>query len=325
VVPERAIDVSVVVPTRDRSRMLEIALRSVMRQRDVQIEVIVVDDASSDDTPEVVAAFGEPRLRLLRNPVSTGPGEARNRGASEARGEWLAFLDDDDMWAPTKLSRQIGTATDGGSLWVYAGSVNVDDDLRIIHGRPPPDAEVVMATLRRSNAIPGGGSNVIVRRRAFEEIGGFDERFSPCEDWELWIRMMRLGPPAAVRDRLMAYRVHAGGRSRDVEAIVRAARRIELEHETTVDWGLFHRWLAQRSARGGDRGQALREFARAALAGQAREVGSDLVDLARAGLRRRLGRPPVERGGGGDVTWEDEAEGWLEELRRLQVEAGDQR
>jgi hypothetical protein len=123
----------------------------------------------------------------------------------------------------------------------------------------------------------------------------------------------------------VAYRVHAGGRSRDVAAIVRAARRIELEHETTVDWGLFHRWLAQRSARGGDRGQALREFARAALAGRAREVGSDLVDLTRASLRRRLGRPPEERGGGGDVTWEDEAEGWLEELRRLQVEASDQR
>jgi glycosyltransferase involved in cell wall biosynthesis len=112
-----------------------------------------------------------------------GPNAARNRGAEETRSEWLAFVDDDDLWAPTKLARQVGVATDGGSQWVYAGSVNVDDDLWIIHGRAPPDAEVVMATLRRSNAIRGGGSNVIVRR-ALEEIGGFDERFSRCEDWD---------------------------------------------------------------------------------------------------------------------------------------------
>ena len=319
---DAAIDVSVVVPTRDRSRILETTLRSVQRQRNVRIEVIVVDDASSDQTPEVLASVHDARFRMLRNPIPAGPGEARNRGASEARGEWLAFLDDDDLWAPTKLARQIETATDVGSEWVYAGSVNVDDRLRVIHGRPPPEPGIVMATLPRSNAIPGGGSNVVVRRRAFAEVGGFDERFSPCEDWELWIRLMRFGPPAAVRAPLMGYRVHPGGRSRDLSAVVRAARRIELEHRTDVDWGRLHRWFAESQLRSDRHLNALGQFARAAVRGQARGVASDLALIVRRRITRVLGRQLDAR----PVTgWAAEASVWLRELERSKTRASERR
>jgi len=324
-VPERAIDVSVVVPTRDRSRMLETALRSVLRQRDVQIEVIVVDDASSDDTPKVVAAFDEPRLRLLRNPAPTGPSEARNRGASEARGEWLAFLDDDDLWAPTKLARQVGVATEDGHAWVYAGAVNVDDRLQIIHGAPAPDPAAVVAALPRSNPIPAGASNVVIHRDAFEAVGGFNQDLRACEEWDLWLRLARAESPGRVPSPLVAYRMHVGNAILDVAAIVEGARAFERLHGATIDWGLFHRWLAQSSARGGDRRQALREFGRAALAGQAREVGWDLFDIARAGARRRLGWPRKERGRGSDEAWEDEARGWLEDLWRSRIDACDER
>lgn len=323
--PERAIDVSVVVPTRDRSRMLETALRSVLRQRDVHIEVIVVDDASSDDTPEVVAAFDEPRLGLLRNPVPAGPSGARNRGASEARGEWLAFLDDDDLWAPTKLARQVGVATEDGHAWVYAGAVNVDDRLLIIHGAPAPDPAAVVAALPRSNPIPAGASNVVIHRDAFEAVGGFNQDLRACEEWDLWLRLARTESPGRVPSPLVAYRMHVGNAILDVAAIVEGARAFERLHGATIDWGLFHRWLAQSSARGGDRRQALREFGRAALAGQAREVGWDLFDIARAGVRRRLGWSGKERGRGSDETWEDEARGWLEDLRRTRIDAHDER
>jgi glycosyltransferase involved in cell wall biosynthesis len=166
--------------------MLEIALRSALRQREVHIEVIVVDDASSDDSQEVVSAFDEPRLRLLRNPVPTGPGEARNEVRARRAGNGSRSSTTTIRGRPPGSRARSARRPTLGRSGVYAGSVNVDDDLRIIHGRPPPDAEVVMATLRRSNAIPGGGANVIVRRWAFAEVGGFDECFSPCEDWELW-------------------------------------------------------------------------------------------------------------------------------------------
>jgi glycosyltransferase involved in cell wall biosynthesis len=318
-------EVSAVVPTRNRSRLLPMTLRSVLRQADVRLEIVVVDDASIDDTRNVVAAFGDPRVRLIRNATPTGPSAARNRGAEEARGEWLAFVDDDDLWAPTKLARQVALATEGGYAWVYAGAVNVDDRLRIIHGAPAPDPAAVVAALPRSNPIPAGASNVVIRRDAFEAVGGFNEHLRACEEWDLWLRLARAESPGRVPSPLVAYRMHAGNAILDVAAIVEGARAFEGLHGTKIDWGLFHRWLAQSSARGGDRRRALHEFGRAALAGQAREVGWDLVDLARAGLRRRLGWPPKERGRASDEAWDDEARGWLEELRRLLVKATDQR
>jgi glycosyltransferase involved in cell wall biosynthesis len=318
-------EVSVVIPTRNRSRMLAAALRSVLRQRDVEIEVVVVDETSTDDTSYVVSACDDPRLRMVRNATPTGPNAARNRGARESHGEWLAFLDDDDLWAPTKLARQIAAATEGGSGWVYAGAVNVDDRLRIIHGAPPPDPVEAVAALPRYNPIPAGASNVVMRRTFFEAVGGFNEDLRVCEEWDLWIRLARVEAPGSVSSPLVAYRMHRGNAILDVAVIVDGAKAFERLHDTTIDWGRFHRWLAQLSMRGGDRGQALREYLRAAVAGQGREVGADLTELARAGLRRRLGRPDAGHGRRSDAAWVDQARGWIEDLRRLQVEAGGQR
>ncbi len=106
------IDVSVVIPTRNRSTLLAMALRSVFHQQDVELEVIVVDEASTDDTSTMLATIGDARVRVIRNDAPHGVSAARNSGAAEARGEWLAFLDDDDLWAPTKLARQIHAAED---------------------------------------------------------------------------------------------------------------------------------------------------------------------------------------------------------------------
>ena len=95
-------DVSVVVPTRNRSALLPVTLRSVLAQRDVDVEVIVVDGASTDDTPAVLAALADARLRVVWQDAPDGAASARNRGAAEARGEWLAFVDDDDLWSQLK-------------------------------------------------------------------------------------------------------------------------------------------------------------------------------------------------------------------------------
>ena len=318
-------DVSVVVPTRNRSALLPMTLRSVQRQTDVELEIIVVDDASNDDTADVVATFDDPRVRPIRNTTRTGPNAARNRGAREARGDWLAFVDDDDLWAPDKLARQVSVATEHGFAWVYAGAVNVDGHLRIIHGVPAPDPATVAAALSRSNPIPAGASNVVIRRSVFDAVGGFNEDLRACEEWDLWLRLVRIEAPGRVPSPLVAYRMHRGNAILDVATIVKGAKRFERLHGTTIDWGLFHHWLAQLSLRGGDRRQARREFLRAALAGRAREVGADVVTLTRAGLRRRLGRPPAEGRRTGDAAWQDQARPWIEDLRRLEIEATDPR
>ena len=110
-------EVTVVVPTRNRASMLEQALRSVAGQRDVDLEAVVVDDGSTDDTQAVIAAMGDRRLRLIRHQRPQGVSTARNRGVADARGHWVAFLDDDDLWAPiswpASSPRQRVTAGDG--------------------------------------------------------------------------------------------------------------------------------------------------------------------------------------------------------------------
>jgi glycosyltransferase involved in cell wall biosynthesis len=307
--------VSVVVPTHNRSGLLAVTLRSVLRQRDVDFEVIVVDDASTDQTASMLAGLGDPRLRTVRHETPHGVSAARNRGAAEARGEWVAFTDDDDVWAPDKLARQVHAAEVTGRDWAYAGSISITDGFRIVHGVPPLPPEQVVAVLRRYNAIPAGGSNVVVRRATLVQVGPFDIRLRNTEDWEMWIRLAKVGTPAWVRSPLVAYRVHSSNSSLDIAEIVRGVRLIEQLHDTTADWGRLHRWLAESFLRTGQRRAALGQFARAALDGQAANVARDLIAIARRRANRRssASRPSASS----DLTWIDEATSWLAELERM--------
>ncbi len=152
----KAVDVSVVIPTRNRSALLTRTLRSALRQERVAIEVIVVDEASIDETPAVLAAVGDPRLKVLRHETPRGLSSARNHGAEQACGEWLAFLDDDDLWAPSKLWRQVTVATETGREWA---SHRVGESARRPHRaqRSP--------SLRRRGGLHGGALSHLARRR----------------------------------------------------------------------------------------------------------------------------------------------------------------
>ena len=153
---------SVVVPSHNRARLLKRTLRSILAQQLVDLEVIVVDDGSIDDTAAVAAAAGR-RVIVRRNARPAGVSAARNQGIAAARGDWIAFCDDDDLWAPDKLARQLDAADRARLDWAYTGDVNVDDGLRVLSGGPPPDPTEVMALLPRYNPISSGGSNVVVR------------------------------------------------------------------------------------------------------------------------------------------------------------------
>ncbi len=305
-----SMDVSVVIPTRNRSRLLNVALRSALRQRGVDLEVIVVDEASTDDTPALLAAVGDARVRILRHEAPRGLSAARNHGAEEAHGEWIAFLDDDDLWAPEKLVRQLDAAQKAGCEWVYTGSVNFEG-ARILYSQPPVPPEEAVAMLPRYNAIPGGGSNVVWRRSAWLQVGPFDPRFQGGEDWDMSIRSARRGPPAWVCSPLMAKRVHSTNMFLDVTAVVKSIRLIESVHQTPADWGKLHRWLAGRSLQGGLYRAALGHFARAAAQGQWRAVASDLTDAFRRRVGRVLNRASSARPG--DDVWRAAAVAWLRE------------
>ena len=282
-------DVSVVVPTRNRSALLSRTLRSALRQERVDFEVIVVDEASNDDTPALLSALDDHRVRVLRHEIPRGLSAARNHGAEHARAEWLAFLDDDDLWAPDKLFRQVSAANQAGRDWAYTGSVNIENG-RIVRSVPAPSEEEVVATLPRFPILPGGGSNVIVRRETFTHVGPFSTRFvSGGEDWELWIRLAKHGWPAGVREPLMAKRIHSSNMFGDTDRIVRATRVIQTLHDTPIDWGRMYQWLAERYLREGRWLTALTMSTKAAAHGEVAGVAAVLLPFVSHRLRRTLG------------------------------------
>ena len=306
-------DVSVVIPTRDRRRLLRLALFSVLRQRDVDVEVIVVDDASTDDSAEMVSGLADRRVRLVRHDTPRGVSTTRNSGLAEARGDWVAFLDDDDLWAPEKLVLQMESATEAGRTWAYAGDVNVDDDLRVLSAFRPPTPEQVMEGLPRYNPVPSGASNVIVRADVLAEAGPFDPDLRRTEDWDLWIRLARSGPPACVSRPLVGYRFHAANIAADTRAIVEEPDRLASRYGIPVDRAAMHRRAAWIRLRGGDRVGALRHYARAVGKGDVKSVARAAVALVHpaAGSDRVFG---MLRGSRTDERWRTDAQAWLDEL-----------
>ena len=298
--------VSVIVPSHNRARLLERSLRSILAQDLADIEVVVVDDGSSDDSASLAAA-ADPRVRVLRNPQPTGVSAARNRGISAARGEWIAFCDDDDLWSPEKLSRQLAAAQSARAHWAYTGDVNVDDDLRILSGGPPPDPDRVMALMSRWNPLSSGGSNVIVRAAVLAGTGGFDSTLRRTEDWDLWIRIARTGRPAWVCAPLVAYRFHPGNVAGNPDEMVDEARVLAVRHDIPVDMAAMHRRAAWSSMRGGRRLQAARHYTHAIAAGDVRSLARAAFALVHPAvgsdrLFDRLGR---------DGEWVARAERWL--------------
>jgi glycosyltransferase involved in cell wall biosynthesis len=304
--------VSVIIPTRNRSALLALTLRSVLGQRDVDLEAIVVDEASTDETEARLAAVRDLRVRVIRHDAPLGLSAARNHGADEARGEWLAFIDDDDLWAPDKILRQLQAATVMDREWVYTGAVNIVGD-RIVNGQLPLLPNQTVALLPRYNAIPGGGSNVIIKRSMWSKTGPFDTRFpAGGEDWEMSIRLAKRSLPARVCSPLVAKRLHSDNMSLNIRRMTHAAQLIEVLHHTEVDWGRMYRWFAYSCLRDRQVAAACGYFAKAACYGQARGVMTD----AGAIVARKVAR--CRKSPHGDYRapnpWIERAAAWLQEF-----------
>jgi glycosyltransferase involved in cell wall biosynthesis len=304
--------VSVVVPTRGRSGLLALTLHGVLRQRDVDFEVIVVDDGSTDDTAAMVMHLGDGRVRLLRQARSGGVSAARNRGIAAARGAWVAFCDDDDLWAPDKLVLQLEAVDHAGRCWVYAGDVEVDDRLRVIAGAPPAPPERVVQLLARHNAVPAGASNVVVRADALARCGPFDEQLPNGEDWDMWIRLARLGPPAWVPRPLVALRQHAGNASWNMAGMLQGLRIIEGRYGLTVDRAAHYRWAAWVALRAGRRAEALRYYAQAVLGGDLKSLGRAMMAVVHPTVANVRADRLARRVGG--QPWAAAAQAWLDQL-----------
>jgi glycosyltransferase involved in cell wall biosynthesis len=298
--------VSVIVPTRNRASLLSRTLHTICAQHAVDLEILVVDDGSTDGTPAIAAAV-DTRVRVIPNEGPPSVSAARNRGIIEARGEWIAFCDDDDLWAPEKLAAQLSAARAARAGWVYSGDVNVDDSLRVLSGAPPPAPHEVVEALRRRNPLSSGGSNVLVRADVLAAAGGFDTSLRRTEDWDLWLRLASLGAPAWVCRPHVAYRFHSMNIAADVNSMVTEPMRLAKRYGIAVDVAAMHRRAAWTALRAGDRRNAMRHYTRAVARGDVRSIARAAFALvqpfgannAMFGLLRR------------DPPWVADAQQWL--------------
>jgi len=262
--------VSVVIPTHNRWDRLPTTVAGVLAQQGVEVEVIVVDDASDSPAPEGLHPLDDPRVRLVREETNAGQAHARNRGLGEARGEWTAFLDDDDYWAPDKLRLQLQAARERDAVYVYAAALIVDADLRPIQVIEPPDPDTLARRLLGGNIIPAGASNVVARTELVRELGGFDEELSQLSDWDLWIRIANTGRGASCPEVLMAYVHHPGGAAlndrrdplAELDRLWQRHRPLGAAHGGQIDRVGFTRWAAGRMRHGGQPVMARRLYAR---------------------------------------------------------------
>lgn len=293
---------SVVLPTHNRPALLMQALGSVLAQEGVEVEVIVVDDASSDETPAVLSRVNDERLTVLRHETPKGPAAARNAGIDRAEGDWVAFLDDDDFFAPDKLRIQVEGAERQGSSFSYCGRIEIDESGAVIQQRLMSQNPSLAVELLEDNLI-GGPSAVIARSDLLAEVGDFDERLPPLEDWDLWIRAAAAGPAAIRREPLYAYRRHpdnlwitAATRIPDAFEVMRQKHASAASH-AGVEFGSawIARWTAARDIAEGRRLRAARRLLRsAATERNMRDAARALLALG-GGRSQKLGMSAMAR------------------------------
>ncbi len=285
-------EVTVVIPTKDRPQLLALALRSVLEQQDVRLRVVVVDDGSSVPVPAGLRA--DPRVRVLRQPLAVGVCAARNLGLAAVESPWVAFLDDDDLWAPRKLRRQLDVAAATGHRWVCSAAVTFRAG-QLLDIAELPESDDVSRAVLRGNVIPGSASSVLAEADLVRAVGGFDPSLPSMEDWDLWVRLAQASPIGRVAATDVAQRVHASSRGHDLGHQPQALWLMQAKHLASdpplvvdPEPSFFEYW-ARMEYGAGDWAGGLRRTAWLVLRrGRLRAVRTPLVAALPVRVQRRL-------------------------------------
>jgi glycosyltransferase involved in cell wall biosynthesis len=213
------VTVSVVVPVYNGMPYVVEALQSVLQQTHTDVEVVLLDNASTDGTAQALADVDDDRVRVVRNSVTLPAAENWNKALDEAQGEWVKLLCADDVLAPTCIEEQLAAAR------AFPSAVLIASQRRIItaagtvakqrHGLGQLDgvvdgAAAVRACVRAGTNLLGEPAAVLLKRDVLTRTGGFDPRFAYMIDLELWCRVLAFGPAVALRAPLADFRVHGG-------------------------------------------------------------------------------------------------------------------
>jgi glycosyltransferase involved in cell wall biosynthesis len=216
--------VSVVIPTYNSARYLADAISSALAQTMCDLEIIVVDDGSTDDTPSLMSQYSEP-VRYMRQ-ENRGVALARNRGMKESVGQYIAFLDADDTWLPNKLELQLAALKDKPECKAcYSAFLVVDSSLSPLGVRRSKRVGSALEDLLLRGNVIGSLTTVLCERKLFEEVGGFDPELSQCADWDMWIRLARLTEFLYIDEPLATYRQHEANMSRNAPLLERDSLR----------------------------------------------------------------------------------------------------
>lgn len=185
---EATADVTVVIPTWNRARLVAEAIDSVLAQSLAPREILVVDDGSTDDTVVALERYGN-AIRVLRLKENRGVSAARNRGIEASLGRYVAFLDLDDLWLPRKLEAQMAYVREHPDIRIHqTDEIWIRNGVRVNSGKRHQKTEgwIFEKSLELCLISP---SAVMIEKRLFEEVGLFDERYPACEDYDLWLRI----------------------------------------------------------------------------------------------------------------------------------------
>lgn len=241
--------VSAVIPAYNGERFLRQAIDSALAQTYPNFEVIVIDDGSTDSTPEILSQYGR-NIRVLRQ-ENAGQAAARNLGISRSAGQWIAFLDQDDLWDPCKIETQLSMAQDADAL-ICSDARVIDGAGAVLRARMAPEKAPPSPTLRDligSNTVIA--VTVLVRRDVVEAVGGFDSlNRLGTEDFQLWLRLAARGCKFRFLKQVLAsYRWHgdniSSNRARMATGVIYALNRTRQEYPAA--FGRPERWACRHA------------------------------------------------------------------------------
>lgn len=209
--------VTAIITTFNRRPFLTKAVQSVLNQTFFDFELLILDNSSSDGTEDAIKGFPDSRVRYIRHPPLT-IAQQRNLGLKEAKGAFIAFLDDDDEWLPIKLEKQLG-AFKKGSVdigLVYGGFTRINSDGKEYETHHPKlKGNVLTELLWQADAFTGSASNPMMRAAVLQALGGYNDSISASEDWELYLRLAERYQVDYVPDIVVKIRSHRGPRLGD--------------------------------------------------------------------------------------------------------------
>jgi glycosyltransferase involved in cell wall biosynthesis len=222
--------VSVIMPACNASRFIERALNSVRNQTHTNIEILVIDDGSTDQTAAIVEtlAHTDPRIRLFRTP-RRGVSAARNFGIGQSVADLIATIDADDLWSPEKLQLQVAAMLEGaprtGLVYCWSAAVDEDDRITILNWSCGDFVGNVRNEIVAGNFL-GNGSTPLFRRAALEAVRGYDVELMSAEDWKLYMAMSDVCEFSVVRRHLVGYRLWDESASMNLALMETSTRKV---------------------------------------------------------------------------------------------------